>query len=77
MATRHAFLNKLMTTKVNEDLSYKNAINCGVGVTAGILSCCLLEVASYFIYCHKVRTGDRDLTYADKINFSYILGEKF
>ena len=43
-----------MRTKANEDLSYENAINCGVALTAGIFSCCLLEVATYFFYLHKV-----------------------
>ena len=52
---RHSLLRKLMRTKANENLSYENAINCGVFLIAGILSCSLLEVAAYFIYSYKVR----------------------
>ena len=57
-AERHSFLNKLMRTKANEDLSYENAINCGMALTAGILACCVLEVATYFIYLHEVRSAE-------------------
>lgn len=67
-----------MRTKANEDLSYENAINCGMALTAGILSCCILEVVTYFLYLHEVGSAEfiiEFINYMQKNIFSFILGD--
>ena len=54
MQKRHKFLERLITVKDEEVISYENMHNCLVNVTVSVFVFSVMEVASYFTYLNFV-----------------------
>ena len=51
---RHSFLDRFIGTQEKEDISYSQAYEVNLWVTATTVVCCMLEIAIYFAYNRKV-----------------------
>ena len=60
---RHHFLQWLITTKAEEDISYENANYLNVRVSVSMLALCILEIILYFFYNTKVNNFSHKISY--------------
>ena len=59
---RHSFLDRFIGTLEKEDISFSQAYDVNLWVTATTVVCCMLEIAIYFAYNRVVKKEEKNIS---------------